>query len=152
MVACSPETRCFGPETRQGEVLGNSFCIVLGRREWVDTLRICANLQSVRTLLTSRDHCTLRRGSRLFAPRPRISKARCAYRLAAAPTLRSLRHNPGSPNTMQTIKRFLSNEEGLETVEYGLVAALIVIVAIVAMQTIGPKLAAIYTQISNALG
>jgi pilus assembly protein Flp/PilA len=53
---------------------------------------------------------------------------------------------------MQTIKRFLSNEEGLETVEYGLVAALIVIVAIVAMQTIGPKLAAIYTQISNALG
>jgi len=53
---------------------------------------------------------------------------------------------------MQTIKRFLSNEEGLETVEYGLVAALIVIVAIVAMQTIGPKLKAIYEQISSALG
>jgi pilus assembly protein Flp/PilA len=52
---------------------------------------------------------------------------------------------------MQTFKRFLSNEEGLETVEYGLVAALIVIVAIVAMETIGPKLAAIYTTISNAL-
>ena len=53
---------------------------------------------------------------------------------------------------MQTIKRFLSNEEGLETVEYGLVAALIVIVAIVAMQTIGPKLKTIYEQISAALG
>jgi pilus assembly protein Flp/PilA len=53
---------------------------------------------------------------------------------------------------MKTMKRFLSNEEGLETVEYGLVAALIVIVAIVAMQTIGPKLKAIYETISAALG
>jgi Flp pilus assembly pilin Flp len=53
---------------------------------------------------------------------------------------------------MKTFKRFMSNEEGLETVEYGLVAALIVIVAIVAMATIGPKLSAIYTEVSNALG
>jgi Flp pilus assembly pilin Flp len=53
---------------------------------------------------------------------------------------------------MKTVKRFMTNEEGLETVEYGLVAALIVIVAIVAMQTIGPKLKSIYEQVSAALG
>ena len=52
---------------------------------------------------------------------------------------------------MQTFKRFMSNEEGLQTYDMP-VAALIVIVAIVAMQTIGPQLKSIYEQISAAPG
>jgi Flp pilus assembly pilin Flp len=135
----------FAFETHRGLQHGKDFLVRNRFVERVDTLGICANLQSVWTLLTSPDPC--------------ISRERIAAD-CAPPAGRRLGRNRSTPNrqpwitahTMQTFKRFLSNEEGLETVEYGLVAALIVIVAIVAMKTIGPKLKSIYEQISAALG
>lgn len=48
-------------------------------------------------------------------------------------------------------KSFLSNESGATAIEYGLIAALISIAAIVAMKAIGPKLNNTFTNVSTAL-
>ncbi len=52
---------------------------------------------------------------------------------------------------MNYLKRILREEEGQDMVEYGLLAAFISIVAIAALQAIGPLVSAIYTSIQNAL-
>ena len=49
------------------------------------------------------------------------------------------------------IKRFLKDEEGVTMVEYGLLAALISIVCIVAITAIGTNLNVVYQTICNAL-
>ena len=49
------------------------------------------------------------------------------------------------------IKRFLKDEEGVTMVEYGLLAALISIVCIVAITAIGTNLNVAYQTICNAL-
>jgi pilus assembly protein Flp/PilA len=54
-------------------------------------------------------------------------------------------------NSMNYLKRILREEEGQDMVEYGLLAAFISIVAIAALQAIGPLVSAIYTSIQNAL-
>ena len=48
------------------------------------------------------------------------------------------------------IKRFLSDEKGLETVEYALIAALITIAAIVAIGTVGQNVAARFGDLGDA--
>jgi len=53
--------------------------------------------------------------------------------------------------SMNYLKRILREEEGQDMVEYGLLAAFISIVAIAALQAIGPLVSAIYTSIQNAL-
>ena len=52
---------------------------------------------------------------------------------------------------MVGIKRFLQDEEGVTMVEYGLLAALISIVCIVAITTIGNHLNTAFETICNAL-
>ena len=52
---------------------------------------------------------------------------------------------------MRYLKNFLRDESGQDMVEYGLLAAFISIVAIAALQAIGPLVNAIYTAIQNAL-
>lgn len=52
---------------------------------------------------------------------------------------------------MSYLKNFLRNEEGQDMVEYGLLAAFISIVAIAALQAIGPLVNAVYVAIQNAL-
>ncbi len=52
---------------------------------------------------------------------------------------------------MNYLKRILREENGQDMVEYGLLAAFISIVAIAALQAIGPLVSAIYTSIQNAL-
>jgi len=47
--------------------------------------------------------------------------------------------------------RPLNNEKGLEIMEAGLYAALVIVASIVIMATIGPQLAATWTTISGAL-
>jgi Flp pilus assembly pilin Flp len=49
---------------------------------------------------------------------------------------------------MKTFLKFLTAEDGVETMEYALVGGLIVIVAVAAMATIGPKLKAFYEDLS----
>ncbi|MEJ2719527.1 MAG: Flp family type IVb pilin [bacterium] len=52
---------------------------------------------------------------------------------------------------MRYLKNFLRDESGQDMVEYGLLAAFISIVAIAALQAIGPLVNAIYVAIQNAL-
>jgi Flp pilus assembly pilin Flp len=48
-------------------------------------------------------------------------------------------------------RRFLREDKGQDMVEYGLLAAFISIVAIAALQAIGPLVSAVYTAVQNAL-
>lgn len=49
------------------------------------------------------------------------------------------------------MKSFLSNQSGATAIEYGLIAALIAVVAIGAMTTIGTNLKATFTKVSTDL-
>ncbi len=52
---------------------------------------------------------------------------------------------------MNTVKRFNNDESGATAIEYGLIAALIAVVVIGAMQLIGTELEGTFTEISTAL-
>lgn len=52
---------------------------------------------------------------------------------------------------MTNIKRFLKDESGATAIEYGLLAALISVVAITAMTTAGTQLNSKFTTVSTAL-
>jgi len=49
------------------------------------------------------------------------------------------------------IKAFLKDESGATAIEYGLIAACISVVIIVALQTVGTRLNTTFTNVSNAL-
>lgn len=51
----------------------------------------------------------------------------------------------------QFIKSFAKNESGATAIEYGLIAALIAVAAIVAMGTLGNKLGSTFNNVSNKL-
>jgi len=53
---------------------------------------------------------------------------------------------------MQMLKKFLRNESGATAIEYGLIAALISVVIIGAVTTVGTKLNTTFTSVSGALG
>lgn len=53
--------------------------------------------------------------------------------------------------SMSVIKNFLKNESGATAIEYGLIAALIAVVAIGAMTTIGQNLTATFTTVGTNL-
>lgn len=52
---------------------------------------------------------------------------------------------------VQGLKRFHQDEEGVTAIEYGLIAALIAVVIIVAVTSVGQNLNAIFTRIAGAL-
>jgi Flp pilus assembly pilin Flp len=54
-------------------------------------------------------------------------------------------------NRMLAIRRFLKDESGTETLEWGLVAGLIVIGAITAIAIVGPKVKTYWTATSTAV-
>ena len=53
---------------------------------------------------------------------------------------------------MNTIERFIGDEDGATAIEYGLIAALIAVVIIGALSTIGTNLNASFTRIGTSLG
>ena len=53
--------------------------------------------------------------------------------------------------SMNFLKRFLREEDGQDMIEYGLLASFISIVAIIALQAIGPLVNAVYVAVQNAL-
>ena len=54
---------------------------------------------------------------------------------------------------MQTLlSRFVKDESGVTAIEYGLIAALISVVCIVAMTLVGTNLNIVYNSIATALG
>jgi pilus assembly protein Flp/PilA len=52
---------------------------------------------------------------------------------------------------MNSIKRFVREEEGVTMVEYGLLAALIAVVCVVAIKTIGIELDKVFDKIGTCL-
>lgn len=52
---------------------------------------------------------------------------------------------------IQGLKSFHQDEEGVTAIEYGLIAALIAVVIIVAVTSVGANLNAIFTTIAGAL-
>jgi pilus assembly protein Flp/PilA len=54
---------------------------------------------------------------------------------------------------MKTLfNRFVKDESGATAIEYGLIAALIAVVCITAMQTIGTNLSGKFTRVATELG
>jgi pilus assembly protein Flp/PilA len=49
------------------------------------------------------------------------------------------------------VKRFLSEEEGVTAIEYGLIAALIAVVIITAVSLVGTNLTCIFNRIADCL-
>lgn len=49
------------------------------------------------------------------------------------------------------IKKFIRGEEGLETVEYGVMAALIVLAAVVAITALGGKISSTFDTVATKL-
>lgn len=52
---------------------------------------------------------------------------------------------------MAKFLKLIRNEKGATAIEYGLIAALIAVAAIAAMQSIGTKLGTTFNNVSNAL-
>ena len=52
---------------------------------------------------------------------------------------------------MQTLRSFIKNEDGATMVEYGLMVALIAVVCIVIIASIGTKLNTKFTTVDNSL-
>jgi pilus assembly protein Flp/PilA len=49
------------------------------------------------------------------------------------------------------VQKFIANEDGATAIEYGLIAALIAVVVITALTTIGTNLKADFTSVATAL-
>jgi len=52
---------------------------------------------------------------------------------------------------VQSIKRFINDEEGVTAIEYGLIAALIAVAIITVVGTVGTNLVAVFTKIAAEL-
>jgi pilus assembly protein Flp/PilA len=52
---------------------------------------------------------------------------------------------------MNALKNFIAQEDGQDLVEYALLAALLSIVSIVTLKVLGPKIAAVWTNIAGNL-
>jgi len=55
------------------------------------------------------------------------------------------------PKLISSIKTFVAAEEGVTMIEYGLLAALIAVVSIAAITTLGTTLAGLWGTITNAI-
>jgi len=53
---------------------------------------------------------------------------------------------------MEMIKQFIWDEEGVTAIEYGLIAALIAVVIIASVTSVGTNLGLVFDKISTALG
>jgi len=54
-------------------------------------------------------------------------------------------------NLMMGVQRFLKDEEGVTAIEYGLIAALIAVVIIVAVGTVGDRLVDVFNKVATEL-
>ena len=58
---------------------------------------------------------------------------------------------PWEPKTMTKIFKLIRDNKGATAIEYGLIAALIAVAAIAAMQGVGTKLGTTFNNVSNEL-
>jgi len=52
---------------------------------------------------------------------------------------------------MKSVRMFLGDESGATAIEYALIASLIAMVIIVAVQVVGTKVSTVFTEVGNAL-
>ena len=52
---------------------------------------------------------------------------------------------------MKQIKRFIRNEDGATAIEYALIASLIAVVIIGAVQVVGTEVSTVFSEVGNAL-
>jgi Flp pilus assembly pilin Flp len=57
----------------------------------------------------------------------------------------------GKEQVMKTLMRLIKDEQGTETLEWGLVCGLIVIGGIIAIASIGPKVTAMWNNVDAAI-
>jgi pilus assembly protein Flp/PilA len=50
-----------------------------------------------------------------------------------------------------SLRRLLENNEGVTAIEYGLIAALIAVAAVVVMGTVGTNLSGVFSQVASSL-
>jgi pilus assembly protein Flp/PilA len=53
--------------------------------------------------------------------------------------------------TMATFKQFLTSEDGVTAIEYALLASLIAIFIVAAVQTVGTRLSTVFTEVGSSL-
>jgi pilus assembly protein Flp/PilA len=53
---------------------------------------------------------------------------------------------------VSVIKRFVQDESGATAIEYGLIAALVSVAAIIALQSLGSSLNSMFSRVSSTLG
>ena len=53
--------------------------------------------------------------------------------------------------TLKTLAKLLKNENGATAIEYGLIAALVSVVAVTALQLVGTNLTAVFNNIAGSL-
>jgi pilus assembly protein Flp/PilA len=54
-------------------------------------------------------------------------------------------------NLMTRLQAFLSDESGVTAIEYALIASLIAVFIIVAVQSVGTKVSTVFTEVGNTL-
>jgi pilus assembly protein Flp/PilA len=52
---------------------------------------------------------------------------------------------------MSILKRFLTNEDGVTSIEYALIASLIAVFIIAAVQLLGTQVSTVFTEVGNSL-
>ena len=52
---------------------------------------------------------------------------------------------------MQTLKQFLASQDGVTSIEYALIASLIAIFIVAAVQGLGTQLSTVFTEVGNSL-
>ena len=52
---------------------------------------------------------------------------------------------------MATFKQFLTSEDGVTAIEYALLASLIAIFIVAAVQTVGTRLSTVFTEVGSSL-
>jgi pilus assembly protein Flp/PilA len=53
--------------------------------------------------------------------------------------------------SLLALRRLIENEEGVTAIEYGLIAALIAVAAVVVMGTVGTNLSGVFSQVASSL-
>jgi len=52
---------------------------------------------------------------------------------------------------MKHLKNFIRNQDGVTSIEYALIASLIAVVIITAVQALGTKVSTVFTEVGNSL-
>ncbi len=52
---------------------------------------------------------------------------------------------------MNLVNKFIRNEDGATAIEYALIASLIAVAIITAVQTVGTKVSTVFTEVGNSL-